>query len=105
MIKGAKKLKKSISNPEKEEDQTKADPESVMVLGLPWNYMRDVVMDLPVFDEDATFLWETRDSSGPVVKKMLQKCFDLPLEGVSFFYMSLFFDALKVSLKIMKTIG
>lgn len=85
MLTKANKIKKNIllsSEEDKSEQTGKSSAESIMVLGPPWNYMRNVVMEFNVFDEDITFLWETRDSSGLIVKKMFKKCFDLPLDDV-----------------------
>jgi len=74
------KLKKVLSHEgESTEEEEEHDAMNIMVLGPPWVYMRDVVNDLPVLDQDVTFFWTTEDSSSDTLKNLFSDCYDLSL--------------------------
>lgn len=63
----------------KEKDDNFEDPGNIMILGKPWKFLRDTTKDLPVRDDDISYLWFTRGASGQAIRTMLTDCFELKL--------------------------
>lgn len=71
----------SGSDNEQGHDEEHEDEGNIMILGPPWVYMKDGVNDMPVMDEDITFLWLVRGSSGETIRNMMTDCLDLRLQN------------------------